>query len=93
MITEKLPKLINRPSLIARQVDEGGIQIGATNEEAGLDDSVTQPGLTNLAAEAFAAFPVLAKAQLGRLAHSVARWPADLSGKRRYAGCLPRDVP
>lgn len=66
MITEKLPKLINRPSLIARQVDEGGIQIGATNEEVGLDDHVTQPGLSGLAAEAIAAFPALAKAQMVR---------------------------
>jgi glycine/D-amino acid oxidase-like deaminating enzyme len=66
MITEKLPKLINRPSLIARQTDEGGIQIGATNEEVGLDDRVTQTGLSGLAAEAVAAFPALAKAQLVR---------------------------
>ena len=66
MITEKLPKLINRPSLIARQTDEGGIQIGATNEEVGLDDHVTQTGLAGLAAEAVAAFPALAKAQLVR---------------------------
>ncbi|MGR3759216.1 NAD(P)/FAD-dependent oxidoreductase [Roseobacteraceae bacterium NS-SX3] len=66
LITEKLPKIINRPSLIARQVDEGGIQIGATNEEVGFDDRVTQPGLSGLAAEAIAAYPVLAKAQLVR---------------------------
>jgi len=66
LITEKLPKLINRPSLIARQVDEGGIQIGATNEEVGLDDRVTQPGLSGLAAEAIAAYPALGKAQLVR---------------------------
>ena len=66
LITEKLPKLINRPSLIARQVDEGGIQIGATNEEVGPDDRVTQPGLSGLAAEAIAAYPALAKAQLVR---------------------------
>jgi len=66
MITEKLPKFINRPSLIARQVDEGGIQIGATNEEVGLDDTVTQPGLSGLAANAIAAYPALAKAQLVR---------------------------
>ncbi|MBS0124086.1 NAD(P)/FAD-dependent oxidoreductase [Thetidibacter halocola] len=66
LITEKLPKLINRPSLIARQVDEGGIQIGATNEEVGLDDRVTQPGLSGLAAEAIAAYPALARAQLVR---------------------------
>ena len=66
LITEKLPKIINRPSLIARQVDEGGVQIGATNEEVGLDDGVTQPGLSSLAAEAIAAYPVLARAQLVR---------------------------
>lgn len=66
LITEKLPKLIHRPSLIARQVDEGGIQIGATNEEVGLDDRVTQSGLSGLAAEVIAAFPVLARAQLVR---------------------------
>ena len=66
LITEKLPKLINRPSLIARQVDEGGIQIGATNEEVGHDDRVTQPGLSGLAAEAIAAYPALARAQLVR---------------------------
>ncbi|SMX48129.1 NAD(P)/FAD-dependent oxidoreductase [Maliponia aquimaris] len=66
LITEKLPKMLNRPSLIARQVDEGGIQIGATNEEVGLDDRVTQPGLSRLAADAVAAYPALAKAQLVR---------------------------
>lgn len=66
LITEKLEKLINRPSLIARQVDEGGIQIGATNEEVGLDDGVTRKGLSGLAAEAIAAYPALARAQLLR---------------------------
>ena len=66
LITEKLPKMINLPSLIARQVDEGGIQIGATNEEVGLDDRVTQPGLSGLASEAIAAYPALARVQLVR---------------------------
>jgi glycine/D-amino acid oxidase-like deaminating enzyme len=66
LITEKLPKLINRPSLIARQVDEGGIQIGATNEEVGHDDRVTRTGLSGLASKAIAAYPALANAQLVR---------------------------
>ncbi len=66
LITGKLPKLINRPSLIARQVEDGGIQIGATNEEVGFDDRVTQPGLSGLAAKAIAAYPALARAQLVR---------------------------
>lgn len=66
LITEKMPKFINRPSLIARQVDEGGIQIGATNEEVGFDDSVTTQGMAGLAAEAIAAYPILARARLVR---------------------------
>lgn len=66
LITEKMPKLINRPSLIARQTDEGGIQIGATNEEVGLDDGVTRSGVAQLASKAVAAYPKLAKTQLIR---------------------------
>lgn len=66
LITEKLPPLIRRPSLIARQVNEGGVQIGATNEQVGMDDGVTGKGLAQLAAEAVAAYPALARAQLLR---------------------------
>lgn len=66
LITEKLPPLIRRPSLIARQVNEGSVQIGATNENAGLDDRVTQKGVAHLAAEAVAAYPALGRAQLVR---------------------------
>lgn len=66
LITEKMPKLIRRPSLHARQVDEGGIQIGATNEEVGYDDGVTLDGMARLAAEAVDAYPALARAKLVR---------------------------
>jgi len=94
LITEKLPKLINRPSLIARQVDEGGIQIGATNEEVGLDDGVTQPGLSGLAAVAIAAYPALAKAQLVRSWGALrVLSPDGLPGKCRDAGGLSGDLP
>ncbi|MEM6462012.1 MAG: FAD-dependent oxidoreductase [Pseudomonadota bacterium] len=66
LITEKLPEFINRPSLIARQVDEGGVQIGATNEEVGYDDRVTIEGIAGLAGAAIAAYPILGRAQLVR---------------------------
>lgn len=66
LITEKLPKLLNRPTVDLRQVEEGGIQIGATNEEAGLDDSTTQPALARLAARAVDTIPALARVQLVR---------------------------
>ena len=66
IITEKLPKMINRPSLIARQTDEGGIQMGATNEEVGFDDGTTTEGIAKVARDAVRAFPKLAKAQVVR---------------------------
>ena len=66
LITEKLPKFMNRPSLIARQVEEGGVQIGATNEEVGYDDSVDAKALAGLAAKAIETYPILGKAQLVR---------------------------
>jgi glycine/D-amino acid oxidase-like deaminating enzyme len=66
LVTEKLSKLINLPSVTARQMGEGGIQIGATTEEVGFDDSVTRKGLAQLAREAIAAYPALGAAQLIR---------------------------
>jgi glycine/D-amino acid oxidase-like deaminating enzyme len=66
LITEKMPKLIRRPSLIARQVDEGGIQIGATNEDVGFDNRTTGTGIARLAADAVSAYPALAKVQVVR---------------------------
>lgn len=66
LITEKLPKMIYRPSLIARQVDEGGIQIGDTHENIGFDDNVTQNAVSVIASRAISAYPFLEKVQLVR---------------------------
>jgi glycine/D-amino acid oxidase-like deaminating enzyme len=66
LVTEKLPKFINRPSLIARQVEDGGVQIGVSNEEVGFDDNVTVDGISAIASLAVKAHPALSKAQLVR---------------------------
>lgn len=66
LITEKLPKMMNRPSGIIRQVDEGGVQIGDSKEEVGLDDGVTLDIVAAIAARAVAIYPDLARAQLVR---------------------------
>ncbi|MGR3711550.1 MAG: NAD(P)/FAD-dependent oxidoreductase [Shimia sp.] len=66
LITEKLPPLLRRPSLIARQENAGGIQIGATNEDVGMNPQVTLDGMAHLAAEAVAAYPVLSHAKMIR---------------------------
>ena len=58
--------MMNRPSAIIRQVDEGGIQIGDSKEEVGLDDSTTLDTTAAIAARAVAVMPGLARAQLVR---------------------------
>lgn len=66
LITEKLPRLMNRPSGGIRQVDEGGVQIGASNEEVGFDDQTTLQITAKMAAEAVRTYPALARAKLVR---------------------------
>ena len=66
IVTEKLPKLVNRPSGIIRQVDEGGIQLGDSKEDVGFDDSVTVNITATIAARAVKVYPVLAKAKIVR---------------------------
>ena len=66
LVTEKLPKLINRPSGIIRQVDEGGVQIGDSKENVGFDDSVTLDVAAMLAARAIKVYPDLARAKMVR---------------------------
>jgi glycine/D-amino acid oxidase-like deaminating enzyme len=66
LITEKLPPLMNRPAGSLRQVNEGGVQIGASKEEVGLDDRETLMVTAGLAKHAIDVFPALAKVKLVR---------------------------
>lgn len=66
LITERLPRLISRPTGLVRQVDEGGIQIGDSKEEVGPDDGTTLETTAAIAARAIALFPDLARARLVR---------------------------
>ncbi len=66
LITEKLVPFITRPSSTIRQVNEGGIQIGASKDDAGLDDRETLAATARLARHAVEVFPHLARARLVR---------------------------
>lgn len=66
LITEKLPPVINRPSGIIRQVNEGGIQIGDSKEDAGLDDQDTMAVTAAIAERAIVVYPFLANTRLIR---------------------------
>lgn len=66
LITEKMPRIMHRPSDVIRQVNEGGVQIGASAEEVGFDSSETLPVTAQLAADAVTLFPQLEQANLLR---------------------------
>jgi len=66
LITEKMPRLINRPNVEVRQVNEGGVQIGASASEVGLDDKEDVKTVAALAKHAVDMFPKLARAKLVR---------------------------
>ncbi len=66
IITEKLPPFLNYPSLKVRQVNEGGVQIGASNAEVGYDDAESTQTLSKLARDAIDIFPDLAKVKMVR---------------------------
>lgn len=60
IITEKLGDRLPALSSTIRQADEGGVQIGGTKADAGLDDRESLEIMTNLARHAVAVFPALA---------------------------------
>ncbi len=66
LVTEKLPRIINRPSLQIRQMNEGGVQIGVSNEDRGMDDREDLEVAAAIAREAIQIMPVLARARLVR---------------------------
>lgn len=66
LITEKTEPIVGRPTDTIRQVDEGGVQIGASKEEAGLDDRETLETTAGLASAAIDIFPCLADVNLVR---------------------------
>ena len=66
LITEKIPKLMNRPNVEVRQVNEGGVQIGASKSEVGMNDKEDVKTVSQLARHAVDMFPKLAKTKLVR---------------------------
>lgn len=66
LITEKMPRLMNRPNVEIRQVNEGGVQIGASKAEVGLNDKEDVATIAQLARHAVDMFPKLAHARLLR---------------------------
>ena len=66
LITEKVPPIINRPSVTIRQTNEGAIQIGDSQEQVGLNDNETQAEMSRIAQNAIKVMPKLAQLRLVR---------------------------
>lgn len=66
LITEKLPFFLRYPSGTLRQVEEGGVQIGASKSEVGMNDHEDIATIASLARQAVDVFPHLAKVKLVR---------------------------
>lgn len=66
LITEKLPFFLHYPSGKIRQVNEGGIQIGASKTEAGYDDKEELATSAQLAQHAVDVFPFLENVKIVR---------------------------
>ncbi len=66
LITEKLPHFMKYASATLRQVNEGGVQIGASEAEIGFDDAEDMATIASLAGHAVDVFPHLARVKLVR---------------------------
>ena len=66
LVTEKAIPCLHYPVATVRQTDEGGVMLGDSQEEAGLDASVTQPVMSLLADRAVRMFPRLASLRVVR---------------------------
>ena len=66
LITEKLGCRLPFLSSTIRQVDEGGVQIGGTHADAGLNDAETLDVMAGLARHAVTVFPALAGVRVVR---------------------------
>ena len=66
IVTEKTAPFLRYPMSRVRQTDEGGVMIGDSQEDAGLDNAVTLPMISTLAQRAVRMFPDLARLNVVR---------------------------
>lgn len=66
IVTEKVKPFLEYPVLSVRQTDEGGVTIGASEEEAGFDTAVGAGVLSTMAEQAILKFPLLGRLNVVR---------------------------
>jgi len=66
LVTEKVRPFLKLPLSRVRQVGEGGVQIGDSKEDVGLDDGTTTAAMAHLARRAIRYFPLLERVRMVR---------------------------
>ena len=66
LVTEKVQPVLHYPSTDLRQTDEGGLLLGSSQEDAGLDDGVTTRNAAAIARRAVDTFPFIAGLRIVR---------------------------
>lgn len=66
LITERLKRFLDMPTIYVRQVEEGGVMMGDSHEDVGFDTSTTVDISRSIAKRAIGYFPKLADANLVR---------------------------
>lgn len=66
LVTERLQRRLHYPSVQIRQVGEGAVQIGDSNERVGFDDSTRPDVVASIAKRAVAIYPFLERVRMVR---------------------------
>lgn len=66
MVTERVRRFLTRPNSSIRQMEEGTVLLGSTQEDVGFDNGVETGGLARIAYRAAVAFPLLEHVRIAR---------------------------
>jgi hydrogen cyanide synthase HcnC len=66
IVTEKVAPFLHHPTGTIRQTDEGGVMVGDSQEDLGLDTAVANPVAATMAERAVRVFPLLASLNVVR---------------------------
>lgn len=66
LITERVKPFLGYPSVHVRQTGDGTVQIGASNEDVGFDDTTSQREIQQIASTAARIFPILENVRIVR---------------------------
>ena len=67
MVTERLKRFLDLPTVFVRQTTEGSVLVGDSHEDVGFDNGTTPAVMQDIARRSVATFPALADAQIVRV--------------------------